>query len=97
MRLIIDYRAELDRYNLFLSESDVAFVYSDEGIQAIKVDAGGEMPVFMSLHHEFYHALVDGILKAESPRLAEAALLNEMLGDARTVRDRLLAIVEGIE
>jgi len=91
MRTVIDYRPERDVYNFYLSAGKHAL---DSDGSWVKLEQGDEIPVFMTLSLEQYSAIRNAILERESPRLAESALLKEMLEDTRTVRDRMISLVE---
>jgi len=97
MNAAIDYRPELDRYNIYLGTNDAA-LYIDNAqpherlIKNIK--PGDERPVFLSLHSEEYTAIRDAILLEESGRLADAGLLRDRLDRADELTDRLLTMLE---
>ena len=94
MRGIIDYRPERQQYVFYLGGNG-AYLHREVGDTTIQTPKAGEdiLP-YIKMSAEDYAALRDAILERESPRLAEAALLKEMLEDARDVRDRLLTLVE---
>jgi hypothetical protein len=91
MRAVIDYRPDRAMLDIYMGSESFALTY---GGGSFKVEQNEERPTFLSLNMEEYAAIRDAILERESPRLAEASLLKEMLLDTREVRDRLLTLVE---
>lgn len=98
MKAIIDYRADRDDYAIYMGGVDASIYLRADGTRHIEPHTvGHERPIFVRLASEEYYALRDAILERESPRLAEASLLTDVVKDTREVRDRLLTMLEGTE
>lgn len=95
MRAVIDYDAARDRYIFYVGGDSYAIRYRpQDDITQVSLTSGDERPPFIELSREEYEVISEEILLRETPRYADPALLREMLDDTRTLRDRVLAMLE---
>lgn len=97
MRVHIDIAPNgSDRVDIYVQSRDIAWEYLPGGQRNVitRKHFNDDIKPFLTLKMEEYEAIADAILKTSQPVLAEQATLAADVEDARSVRDRLLTLVE---